>query len=134
MTTKTYNGSCHCQRVKYQADLDLAGETTRCNCTWCAKTRAWGLNTKPAAFRLLEGEEVLGSYSKSGFIQHRFCTRCGVQVFATGDIPQIGGAFVGVVLSTLDDAEPAALAATPIRYCNGRDNLWQDPPRETRYL
>jgi hypothetical protein len=132
---KTYHGSCHCGAVAFEADLDLEAGTGRCNCSICTKRRAWGINIKPDAFRLLQGKEVLSDYqfgTLSG--HHRFCSNCGCAPFGDGHVEQIGGDYVSIAVNCLDDATPQELADVPVNYANGRDNLWWEKPAVTSYL
>jgi hypothetical protein len=132
---KTYAGSCHCGKVRYEAEIDLAAGTGKCNCTYCAKVRNWSAMVKPEAFRLLSGENDMGTYrfgSKS--VEHVFCKHCGVRTFTRGHIEAIGGDFVSVSLATLDNARPAELAEAPVWYSDGLNNDWLSRPAETRHL
>jgi hypothetical protein len=132
---KTYHGSCHCGAIKYEADIDLAQGSGRCNCAYCTKARAWAVTIKPAAFRL-------AADSQEGIAYHRHpqapvkyhCERCGIHTHARGDAEYMGGAFVQVFVATLDDASPEELLSGPIRYSDGRNNNWRNPPGEIRHL
>jgi hypothetical protein len=132
---KTHKGSCHCGAVRFEADFDLADGTGKCNCSICTKRRAWGLQVKPEAFRLLAGEDNLADYqfnTKQG--HHLFCKTCGVAPFGRGYVEAIGGAYYSINVTCLDDVAPAELVEGPIRYMDGRNNDWWHAPAETRHL
>src|SRR5687767_3769401 len=104
MPTKTYQGSCHCGKVTFEADLDLSKGTGKCNCSICWKTRSWSVLIKPDAFRALTGREELTDYqfaARSG--HHAFCKHCGARPYSWGHVEQIGGDFVSINVACLDD-------------------------------
>jgi hypothetical protein len=133
---KTYHGSCHCKAVTFEADLDLAQGTGRCNCSYCAKVRNWAIIVKPAQFRLLSGADALSHYrfrpESPG--QNSFCRHCGVLVFSAGHLAELGGDFVSLKIPALDDVTPGELIAAPLQWFDGRNDNWWNAPAETRHL
>jgi hypothetical protein len=117
---KTYRGSCHCQAVRFEADLDLTQSTYRCNCSICRRTRFWPAVAKPEGFRLLAGESELTRYvfnTKKN--EHFFCRHCGVRPFGVGNDTPIGK-MIGVNLGCLDDVSDEELSRLSITYVDGR--------------
>jgi hypothetical protein len=129
---KTYKGSCHCAAVRFEADIDLAAGTVRCNCSMCRKGRNWLAAVKGDAFRLVAGESELSEYLFGRkTIRHRFCRRCGLRPFSH----KAGGdAFYAVNIACLDDVDPAELVAAPVIYVDGLHDDFKSPPKETRHL
>jgi len=135
MATKTYHGSCHCGQVRYEADIDLAKGTGKCNCTFCTKARAWSAHVKPNAFRLVSGKDALVGYHKHPGAPVKFaCKSCAVRTHATGTGEWMGGDFVSVFVNTLDDVDPDELAAAPVRYFDGLHDNWMNAPKDVRTL
>ena len=141
MALETYSGSCHCGTVRYQADIDLAAGTNRCNCSYCFKARAWFAFAKGAKhFRLLSGEEALTEYQwkppnqPAAHLRFRFCRKCGIRAFARGELEALGGVFHAVPVTSLDDVDPDVLAAAPIHYVDGKHDHYDRAPEDTRLL
>lgn len=130
----TRHGSCHCGAVRFEAEIDFAAGTLRCNCSICAKARFWAALVKPEAFRLLAGAGELSEFeSRSGPDRHFFCKHCGIRPFGTGKSPRLGE-FYGVNVACLDDVADEELAAIPVTYVDGRDDNWHAAPVHTRHL
>ena len=84
MPVQTYEGSCHCGALRFQADLELAAGTNKCNCSNCSKSRAWFAFARGAdRYRLLSGSEALTEYRwtppgrSEPFLTYAFCRTCG---------------------------------------------------------
>jgi hypothetical protein len=132
---KTYPASCHCGKVRVEAQLDLSEGGGKCNCSICAKTRAWSILVKPQDFRLVAGEADLSDYQfSSKSMHHVFCKHCGVRPFGRGHLDVLGGDFYTVNVACLDNVDPSELANMPVRFADGRSDKWEAVPAETRHL
>ncbi len=133
MAKRTYKGSCHCGKVRYEADLDAG--TTKCNCSLCAKVRYWGAQVRPGDFRLLSQEADVADYQFGAKVgHHRFCRACGIVPFSHGYVEEFGGAYYSVNLACLDDLDTSALVTAPVSYMDGRNDDWANAPLEVRHL
>jgi hypothetical protein len=136
MAKKTYQGSCHCKRIQFEASFDVAAGTTKCNCTSCWKKRLWSARVKPEDFRSVAGEEHLSGYKPGQKTGHRgFCKHCGVITYNWVDKAEWNDAeYVSVSVAALDNLDPADLVAAPVQLCDGLNNNWWNPPTEARHL
>ncbi len=117
---KTYQGSCHCGAVRFEADLDLTQSTYRCNCSICRRTRFWAAVAREDGFRLKSGADDLTLYLfNSRKNQHYFCRHCGVRAFGIGTETPIGKMY-GVNLGCLEGVSEEELSRVPITYVDGR--------------
>jgi hypothetical protein len=122
-------GSCHCGKVRFEAEVNLSKGASRCNCSICARTAALGVIVKPEAFSLVGGKEHLGEYQWGSKVGTRFfCKYCGIHCFGRASLAELGGEFVSVNLNCVDDVE---LKDLDVRYWDGRHNNWDAGTRTT---
>jgi hypothetical protein len=147
MSVRTYQGSCHCGKVRLKAQIDLTKGTGKCNCTFCTKARWWGAMIKPEQFELLSGAGDVSDYTKGKPLDltkgelpeprsthHFFCKTCGVRAFGMGHIPEIGGHFCTVNVACLDDVDFREVMKAPFQYFDGRTENWFQKPDFTDHL
>jgi len=128
-TTTTHRGSCHCGKVRFEVDLDLAKGATRCNCSICTKLSTLGVIVQPGALRVTEGEDRVAGYLWGHRVATRyFCPSCGVHLYGRGHLAELGGDFASVNLNALDGVE---LSELPIAYWDGRHDAWDAGTRAT---
>lgn len=131
---KTYEGSCHCGAVRFEADLDLTQSTYRCNCSICRRNRFWPAVARADGFRLLAGEADLTQYLfNSRKNEHYFCRHCGVRPFGIGTDTPVGRMY-GVNLGCLSGVSEEELSRLPITYVDGLHDAWHKPPEFFSHL
>ena len=80
--TKTYQGSCHCGRVTYEADADLS-QVISCNCSSCRRRGSSCLRScRMTSSGCKAGDDALTQYEfNKKVIHYQFCETCGVLPF-----------------------------------------------------
>lgn len=110
-----YRGGCHCGRIAYQVEGELA-EVSECNCSVCSKKAYLHWIVAPERFRLLTPREHLATYRfNTGTAGHHFCPVCGVAPFY---IPRSDPDKVDVNVRCLEGVD---LAKLKIRHFDGRN-------------
>jgi hypothetical protein len=115
----TYEGGCHCGRIRFRISADLAtiGE---CNCSVCTKKGILHLIVEPENFELLSGQDALTTYQfNTNTAKHTFCKHCGMHPFY---VPRSDPDKISVNARCLDGFD--ATATTPGRFFDGRH--WED--------
>jgi hypothetical protein len=136
LALKKYQGSCHCKKVKFEAEIDLQKGTYKCNCSYCAKVRNWGHMTKPSAIKWTSGQSDVATYQINPGTpnEYYFCKHCGVRLGTKGFIEEVGGDYYSVTIATLDNITPEELAELSVQCMDGANNDWYSIPKETKHL
>lgn len=111
-----YLGSCHCGRVKFEAEGEIASVMS-CNCSICQRKGALMWFLPRDAVRLLTPDEDASTYLFNRHaIRHRFCANCGIHPYGEAKAPT-GEDMVAVNARCLEGIE---LSAIPVTHFDGR--------------
>ena len=113
---ESYEGSCHCGRVRFRVRADLAS-LLECNCSVCTKKGILHLIVPPEDFELVQGGDDLATYQfNTNTARHTFCRHCGMHPFY---VPRSDPDKISVNARCLDGVDPAALR--PASFFDGRN-------------
>ena len=107
----TYEGGCHCGRVRFRVHADLA-QVSECNCSICTKKGILHLVVPPEQFELLCGDGELTDYRfNTNTAHHTFCRTCGIHAFY---VPRSDPDKISVNARCLEGIDVAALRSTGV--------------------
>jgi hypothetical protein len=80
---RSYEGGCHCGRVRFRIEFDLAEAAIgECNCSICTKKGILHLPVHRDRLEILKGADDLATYFfGTGTARHTFCRHCGIHPF-----------------------------------------------------
>jgi len=111
----TYQGRCHCGRVRFEVTTDLE-RVTDCNCSICTKKGFLHLIVEPEQFRLLTPADAVTLYQfNTKTAKHYFCPVCGIHSYY---IPRSHPDKIDVNVRCLDGVDLQRLTVRPF---NGRE-------------
>lgn len=118
---RTYEGGCHCGRVRFRIEADLAAISIgECNCSICTKKGILHLPVAGDRLTILSGADALTDYRfGTGIARHTFCRHCGMHPFYT---PRSDPENYSVNARCLDDYDPQTMR--PTRLFDGRN--WEE--------
>jgi hypothetical protein len=103
---KTFEGGCHCGRVRFRVTADLT-RVTDCNCSICIKKGFLHLIVPPEQFELLQGAGDLTTYEfNTRTAKHTFCRHCGIHAF---NVPRSNPDKISVNVRCLDGIDLAEI-------------------------
>lgn len=121
---RTYEGGCHCGRVRFRVTADLS-RVTECNCSICTKKGFLHLIVPPDRFELLVGDGDLTTYQfHTRTAKHHFCRVCGIHSYY---VPRSDPDKIDVNARCLEGVELDKLA---VRRFDGRN--WEHAMRDRK--
>ena len=117
----THHGSCHCGKVRFEADGPADINATRCNCSICKQSGFLHMFVSHANFRLLSGEDALTTYTfNTGVAKHTFCSHCGIKPFY---VPRSHPDGLSINVNCLDPKTITSLEESPFDGQNWEENV-----------
>lgn len=111
-----YRGSCHCGRIVFEVEGDIAGAMD-CNCSMCSRKGVLMWFVPRDKLRLLTPEGDMATYTfNKHVIKHHFCPTCGIHPFGEGVDPK-GNRTAAVNLRCIEGLE---VDAVPVTHYDGR--------------
>jgi hypothetical protein len=110
---RTYQGSCHCGRVRFELQAPIAS-ALECNCSFCRRLGAlwWGVAEED--LKVLAGGEYLTLYQfGTRTARHYFCRHCGIAPFSRPRLDPTRWAVNVRCLEDLDLSVAKAAATAP---------------------
>jgi hypothetical protein len=121
----TYEGSCHCGRIRFRATADL-DNVTYCNCSMCTKKGFLHLIVPPQQFELVSGSDSLATYQfNTNVARHTFCKVCGIHPFY---VPRSDPDKIDVNVRCLDGVDITALTVQFFDGLHWEDAIQKDVP------
>jgi len=107
----TYQGSCHCGRIKFEADGEI-GPVMACNCSMCQRKGSLLWFVPRDQVRFTQPEINASEYLfNRHVIHHRFCPTCGIHPYAVGTDAK-GNAMAAINVRCLEGVDPEELSVT----------------------
>ena len=111
-----YKGSCHCGRIRFEAEGQLDGAMA-CNCSICSRKGSLLWFIPRDRLTLLTPEADISTYTfNKHVIRHRFCATRGIHPFGEGTDPA-GKRVAAINIRCLEGVD---LAAVPVKHFDGR--------------
>jgi hypothetical protein len=126
MSLKTYEGGCHCGRVRFRVTGDLS-RVTVCNCSMCTMKGLLHMIVAQDQFQLLSGGDNLTTYTfNTQVAKHTFCKTCGIHPFY---VPRSNPDMIDVNVRCLDGIELSTIE--PMTF-DGKN--WEAAYEEKKHL